>query len=161
MLLPGLLIELAAESEIEIQQLSLVRDGDETIHPMVRREARVRLRRGTLIASVGRAQTDSFLFVETPAATLVAGPERTFKVVLGDNQARVLSVRGKIEVQPAGAQKKGGEIPAGYFANLPLTPSQAAAAAGAEVQAEVAAVLSAQERLLRLERERGSDFQRW
>lgn len=158
MLLPGVLVELAGEAEIEILQLRLVRDGDETIHPMIARDARVRLRRGTLIASVGQAQTDSYLFVETPTGTLVAGPERIFKVVVSGNKAEVLSVRGEVGIQPAGA-----EIPAGTFAELPLTAAgpRAAAGAGAEVQAEVPSVLNVQKRLLRLEREHGSDFMPW
>ena len=76
MLLPGVLVELAGAGEVEITQLRLVRDGDETIHPMVARDAKIRLHRGTLIASVGLAQTDSHLFVETPDGTLIAGPDR-------------------------------------------------------------------------------------
>lgn len=57
MLLPGILVEATGESEIEITQLLLARDGDETIHPMKRREATLRLTRGALCISVGRART--------------------------------------------------------------------------------------------------------
>ncbi len=162
MLLPGVLVEIAGDTEIEISQLRLVRDGDETIHPMIARDARVRLRRGTVIVSVGRAQTDSFLLVETPAGTLVAGPACIFKVVVSDNKAMILCVRGAIAVQ-ADSPEKAWEIPAGYFAALPLTAAgpRAVAGAGAEAQAEVRALLDVQKRLLRLEREHGSAFRPW
>ena len=43
MLLPGILVELAADTEIEIIRLRLVRDGDETIRPMTAREASLEL----------------------------------------------------------------------------------------------------------------------
>ena len=59
LLLPGVLVELTGNTEIEIKQLRLARDGDETIGPMTAREAKVRLVRGTLIGSVGHAQMRS------------------------------------------------------------------------------------------------------
>ncbi|MGI8431897.1 MAG: hypothetical protein ACR2MW_06360, partial [Chthoniobacterales bacterium] len=61
MVLPGVLMELAADTEIEILRLRLDRDGDESIHPMIAREAEVRLLRGSITASVGQARTDSDL----------------------------------------------------------------------------------------------------
>lgn len=162
MLLPGVLIELAGDAEIEIRQLRLLRDGDETIHPMIARDARIRLQRGTLVALVVQAQTDSHLFVETPAGTLVAGPDRTFKVGVAGNKARILCIRGKVAVQQADAQTSL-RVPAGYLAELPMAQAgpRAAAGAGAEVQAEVPEVLSSERRLGRLEQEHGSDYKPW
>src|SRR5437870_2580945 len=49
LLLPGVLVALARDTEIEIQELRLARDGDETIRPMTSREAKLRLLRGALV----------------------------------------------------------------------------------------------------------------
>lgn len=161
-LLPGILVELAGNAEIEIAQLRLERDGDQTIHPMIARNARIRLNRGALIASIVQAQTDSHLFVETPDGTLFAGPARTMKVSVTGTKVRILSVRGKIAVL-LGDSRKSSKIPAGYFAELPMTKAEpvAAASAGSEVQAEVSEVLSVEKRLLGLERKHDFDFKPW
>ena len=70
MVLPGVLLELAGDTEIEILRLRLERDGDESIHPMIARAAEVRLLRRSITASVGRAETDS-KFLVRPAFGVV------------------------------------------------------------------------------------------
>lgn len=43
MLLPGVLVQIIGPAKLEMLRLRLARDGDENIHPMVAREASVRL----------------------------------------------------------------------------------------------------------------------
>ena len=163
MLLPGVLIELAAESEIEIQQLNLERDGDETIQPMTARKAHIRLSRGTLIATVSLAPTESFLTVDTPAGSFTAGPDHTFMLKVNGPQTWVMSVRGETTFRAAGLTQEL-KIPAGYFANrpqLPATPPQRAANAGPEMQAQVVAILEVKKRLLLLQKQEGPTFRPW
>jgi hypothetical protein len=159
MILPGILVELAGETEIEIIRLRFARDGDETIRPMTAREASLRLIRGTLIASVGQSQTRSRIFIQTRAGDLTAFDLRTFKIEVDGDRARVMSVRGKMTFAPApgGAPVK---INAGYFAEWPAMAAapRAAAESDATVQAEVPRLLRVEKRLFRLQKEYGSGF---
>lgn len=154
MILPGILVELAEETEIEITRLRLARDGDETIRPMTAREASLRLIRGTLVGSVGQSQIRSRIFIETKAGYLTAFSLGTFKIEVDGNRTRIMSVRGKTTFAPAG----GGapvKINAGYFAEWPALASGPRAAAQADftVQAEVARILRVEKRLFRLQKE--------
>ena len=166
MLLPGLLIELSGESEIEILELQLERDGDETIQPMTARKAHIRLSRGTLIATVSLAPTESFLTVDTPAGSLTAGPDRTFMLKLNGprtSATSVMSVRGETTFRAKGTARDL-KIPAGFSANLPplpIAPPQRAANAGPEVQAQLVAILGVEKRLLLLQQQEGSAFRPW
>ncbi len=160
MLLPGVLVELGAESEMKIERLQLTRDGDESLQPMTAREAHIRLERGRLVASVGLAPTESLLVVETPAGSFAAGPDRTLLIEVNGAKARTMCLRGKATFRPTGGAQEL-TIPAGFFAELPLNPGaplRTAASAGAEVQAEVPAILNVEKRLLRLQKEHGSSF---
>lgn len=103
MLLPGILVELAGATEIEITRLRFARDGDETLRPMQAREASLRLLRGTLVVAIGQSQMRSRIFIESPAGDLTAFDLRTFKIWLEGGSARVMSVRGKVNFKPAGA----------------------------------------------------------
>ena len=131
MLLPGILIELAGDTEVEITRLRFRRDGDETIRPMRAREASLRLVRGTLIAATGESQMRSRIFIESPAGDLTAFDLRTFKFQLEGNRARVTSVRSKVQFKPAGVTAPV-TIDAGYFGEWPSTTPGPRAVAGSE-----------------------------
>ena len=162
MLLPGILVELAGETEIEIIRLRFARDGDETIRPMRAREASLRLARGTLFVAVGQSQMRSRIFIETPAGDLTAFDLRTFKMEVNGDHARAMSVRGKINFKPAG----GGapvNMSAGYFAEFPSSDPapRAAAQSGSAAQAEVRHILRVEKRLFRLQKDFGFGFTPW
>lgn len=161
MLLPGVLVQISGPAELEILQLQLARDGDENIHPMIAREASVRLERGFLIAAIGRTQTRSRLQVNTPAGHLTAGSGRTFLVESKNAETRVMSVREQVNFAPAGGGTST-KIGPGFFAQWPATPvPQTAAGAGKERQAEVTRILSTERRLLKLSRETRPGFLSW
>ncbi len=154
-LLPGILVEGTGESQIQIEQLRLSRDGDETIRPMIAREATLRLTHGTLLLSVGRAPTHSRLRVVTPFGTLTTGAGRVCKLTVTAAGGRVLSVRGINSFAPV----SGGppvQVGAGFFYEAPGSnrPPQPASQSGSEAEAELADTLIAEGRLLRIGRER-------
>jgi len=162
MLLPGILVELAGETEIEITRLRFARDGDETIRPMRAREASLRLVRGTLFVAVGQSQMRSRIFIQTPAGDLTAFDLRTFKIEVDGERARAMTVRGKINFKPAG----GGapvNMSAGYFAEFPSSDPapQAAAESAFATQAEVRQILRVEKRLFRLQKDFGFGFAPW
>ncbi|MGI8431779.1 MAG: hypothetical protein ACR2MW_05735, partial [Chthoniobacterales bacterium] len=143
-------------------RLRLDRDGDESIHPMIAREAEVRLLRGSITASVGQARTDSDLLVRTPFGIVDTGQQMTCRVGVRADSERVLCLRGKLIVSPTGAKAEMA-IPKGHFADLPAavgTP-RSLADAGAEVRAEVRAALEVEKRLHRLFMENGGNFEPW
>ncbi len=161
LLLPGVLVSLAGQSEIEIEQLRLTRDGDETIRPMTSREAKLRLLRGTLFATVGQAQRRSKMVIQTAAGSLTAFDLRTFKIEVDGNRARIMSVRGKAIF--AAADGSGVvTIGPGYFAEWPahLAVPQAALSDLA-AQAEVTQILSTEKRLRHLQKEYGLAYLPW
>ena len=161
LLLPGILVELSGAGEIEIRQLHLARNGDETIHPMRAREASVRLPRGLLLATIGQTQTRSHLSVETAAGRLVAGSGRTFLIEVTGQKTRVMSVRGRVAFKPAGGGAST-KVDAGFFAEWPGDAApRSAADAGPEAQADVSRIITVKRRLLRLEKEERSAFLPW
>jgi hypothetical protein len=162
MLLPGILVELTGETEIEITRLRFARDGDETIRPVTAREASLRLIRGTLVASVGQAQTRSRIFVQTAAGNLTAFNLCTFKIEAGENQARFIAVRGKTTFKPAESSAPV-RIDAGYFAEWPVRPTgpRAAIQSDPTVQAEVGQILRVENKLFRLQKQRGAGLAPW
>jgi hypothetical protein len=161
MLLPGLLVEIDGPADLQVTDLTLKRDGNETIHPMRLRQAKVRLERGTMVGCVGRSQTRSRLFIDTPAGTFSAGSGCTFKVETSEDKIPVICVRGKIHF----ALRKDGarlQIPAGYFADPQTVASlQPVSRSGAKGQAEVVELLKVEKKLDDLEQQKRSAFLPW
>ncbi len=161
LLLPGVLVALAGDTEIETVELRLARDGDETINPMTSREAKLRLLRGTLFGAVGESQKRSKIMIQTTAGTLTAFDLRTFKIEVAGNRTRIMSVRGNAIFAPAG----GGaavKIEAGYFAEWPASPAvPQAALADPKAQAEVTQILRTEKRLFHLQEQYASSFVPW
>jgi hypothetical protein len=151
MLLPGILVELAGESEIEITELLLSRDGDETIRPMKSREATLRLTRGTLCISVGRAPTGSRLRVITPAGTVIAGSGRACKVTVRGEKARIVSIEAEASFAPADGSARI-KVGPGFSLAWPgaTRVPEAAAEAGPDGQEELAKASQDDVRLLSL-----------
>jgi hypothetical protein len=162
LLLPGILMELQPDTKIEIQRLRLSRDGDESIRPMIAREATIRLLHGALFATVGRAPTRSGLTIETQLGSVKAGSGRTFKIVSKDSKLRIVSARGRVAFASQG-EISAIKINPGYFVVLDGANGipQAAAKSGAQAQKEVAESIKAEKQLLQLERENQTSFRRW
>ncbi len=161
LVLPGVLVSLAGNTEIEIEHLRLQRNGDETIRPMVAREATLHLLRGTLTGAVGQAQARSKLVIHTAAGTLTAFDLRTFKVAVDENRIRIMSARSKTIFVPVGGFEPV-KIGAGYFAAWPASPAvPQPALSDPQAQAELAEILATERRLFREQEEHGLVFVPW
>jgi hypothetical protein len=162
MLLPGLLVQLDGRTEIELTELKFSKDGNELEHGMKSRDARMRLLQGTLLVSLGRAQTRTRLFVETKAGVFAAGSGRTFRMQINDEKIRVMCVRGKTIFEAANGGPRI-QIGAGYFHEWPafVAGPRSAAKAGAQAQAEVTEILVAEKHLRLLEREKRATLTPW
>ncbi len=162
LLLPGILLELQPDTEIEIEQLRLSRDGDESIRPMVARQATIRLRNGSLFATVGRVPTRSGLTIKSQTGSVTAGSGRALKVAIDGSKLRIVSARGRVVFSPLNGTPAI-KVNPGYFAVLPgpNAAPQPAAESGAQAQKDVAGVIKAEGDLLQLERENPAGFRRW
>ena len=142
MLLPGILVELAGATEIEITRLRFARDGDETLRPMQAREASLRLLRGTLVVAIGQSQMRSRIFIESPAGDLTAFDLRTFKIRL-DGEQRAGHVRAGQSQFQTGGRCRPGHDRARLFCRMAPTDREPRAAAESDfnIQAEVPEIL--------------------
>jgi hypothetical protein len=160
LLVPGVLVELVGDTEMEIDELRLTRNGNENIHPMLSREATIRLRRGTLVGALSESQKRSKMTLQTNAGTLTVFDLRTFKIKVDKDRTRILSVRGNAIFQPAGGGPPA-TIGAGFFAEWPANPEPHAALSDRNAQAEVTQILRTEKRLFHLQKQFGLTFVPW
>ncbi|CAN5455834.1 hypothetical protein BH20VER3_BH20VER3_10380 [soil metagenome] len=132
MILPGIWAELEGDSELQLEALLLERNGDDWIHPMRKREATVRLLRGSLYFALQQSQTRSRLIVHTPVGTVFAGAGRAGKIEARSQQVSVLSARDEIVFDATAAQRL--HIPAGYLLEWPGLATEPSPGAQAEVR---------------------------
>jgi hypothetical protein len=152
MLLPGILVELAGDTEVDITKLRLERDGDESIHPMIAREAGLKLLHGKLIVVVEQAQTRSRLRVETQAGNLSFGSGRIASIETNPQITRLISVCGKIAFLPRG-ETVFSRIKPGFVQSWPGHGPIALSEAGPEVQQETSSVLAIEKQMRTEEKE--------
>jgi hypothetical protein len=147
-LIPGAFIRLWGNSEIQIEELSLTKDGNQTAEGMLDRRARIRLNRGRL--SILFSQSDrsgSHLAVSTKHATLVPDSDCLFTIWTDSSITRVTCGRG--EVIASGEGQPNIKIAAGYFCQWPTAGKEPIAATGeARAQADVMASFDAEKELL-------------
>jgi hypothetical protein len=167
MLVPGILLRLFENSELKVEELLLVKDGNETAGGMLSRTARVRLVRGRLIAYFLAAddETQGQLIISTDRVKLTANPATLMRVDTDQNSTRVVSALGIIypsrvgEAQAASSPNRGSasssgtesERPAiqkGFFQAWPSTPHAIPAAEDSQAQTELAETVQIGEELL-------------
>ena len=113
-LLPGALLQLSANSELQIEALKLTKNGDETDDGVRERVARIQLKRGAIIVSFeGTAR----FTIQSAHATITVTPDCLFRLQTDEHQTRLTCVRGKVWVSP----HEGEPIPvgAGYVQEWP------------------------------------------
>ena len=119
-LVPGIFARLLADSELQIDRLELVKDGDETQGGIINRTARIRLLRGRLVVfceDVDTTRTQSRLVIETAHIGLTANAATLLRVETTDTETRVVSALGM--VYPSPAPSKDAVVPTGYFQLFP------------------------------------------
>ncbi len=112
-LIPAAFAQVSGNSEIKIEQLRIVKDGNQTDGGMRDRSARIQLSQGKITVLFSSADSDCL-----------------FRVLTDDTTTRITCVRGKIYAS-AGAQPPV-TIGAGYFQQWPSTHPEPVAAADDE-----------------------------
>jgi hypothetical protein len=122
-LIPGILARASGDSEFDIEDLKLVKDGNETADGMRNRIARVKLNHGTLILCGEESEGANGRFsVVTNQIAVSANPGCLFQVEVGPAATRVTAVQGEVYTSD-----KTGEtlINKGYFREWPSDKSEA------------------------------------
>jgi len=147
-LISSALAQLSGDSEIKIEELRIVKDGNETAGGMRDRVARIRLNRGKIIVLFSPSDKSGSQFaIKTRQLTVKPDSDCLFCVRTDGTTTRVTCAKGKINV--SGEAQAPVTIAAGYFAQWPTASAKPIAAADdATAQIDVTESLEAGERLL-------------
>ena len=134
-LIPAALAQMSSNSEIELEELRISKDGNQTDGGMRSRTARLRLNRGKITVLFSRRDKIGSLFaIGAPLVTITADSDCLFCVESDGTTTRLTCVGGKVyasrSAQPPVA------IGAGYFQQWPsgrLEPIAAADDAAAQI----------------------------
>jgi hypothetical protein len=101
-LLPGVLLHASDNSELTIDELKLIKDGDETGGGMLDRAAGIRVKRGKVTLSYEQPEGTSASFaVVTDRVTVNAKLDSLFCIETDTLHTRVICVRGQIDALDA------------------------------------------------------------
>jgi ferric-dicitrate binding protein FerR (iron transport regulator) len=127
-LMPGAVAQLADDSEIKIEELTIVKDGNETGDGMRDRRARIRLARGKIIVLLTRSDTSPSRFAII-ARDLTVNPDSDslFAVSSDATKSRLTCAKGKIAASIGAPQTI--TVDAGYFLAWPAAQAKPIAAA--------------------------------
>ena len=147
-LISSALAQLSGDSEIKIEELRIVKDGNETAGGMRDRVARIRLNRGKIIVLFSPSDKSGSQFaIKTRQLTVKPDSDCLFCVRTDGRATRMTCAKGKINV--SGEAQAPVTIGAGYFAQWPTASAKPIAAADdATAQIDVTESLEAGERLL-------------
>ena len=147
-LVPGALVRLTADSEITVEELKLIKDGNETADGMRNRSARIRMTRGRILLLFSKPDTSgSHLAVLAHHVTVNPDSSCLFSVWSDGTSTRVTCARDKVIAFSAAEAPV--TIAAGYFQQWPaggLKPLVAAETAAGQI--DVRDSIEAGERLL-------------
>ena len=136
-LIPAALAQMSGNSEIKIEELRIVKDGNQTDDGMRDRSARIRLSRGKITVLFSRNDKSASQFsISSRQVTISGDSDCLFRVQTDDTTTRLTCVRGKIHAY-TGAQPPV-TIGAGYFRQWPSArPEPVAAAADETAQIDI------------------------
>ena len=147
-LIPGTFVQLSGNSEIEIEELSLKKDGNDTAGGMLDRRARITLHRGrvSILFSQAASHTSHFTLA-TSQAKVTPDSDCLFSVWTDGTTTRATCVRGEVDALTEGQAAV--KIAAGYLYKWP-TPAKAPIAASADgsAQMDILSSLEAEKELL-------------
>ena len=147
-LIPGAFVQLSANSEIKIEDLTLTKDGNDTAERMLDRRAWIRLNRGRIVILFMQSdRTASEFGITTSQVTLRPESDSLFSVWTDGTTSRATSARGELSAS-AGAQPPL-KIAVGYFAQWPTASKEPiAASADASAQIDITTALAVEPELL-------------
>jgi hypothetical protein len=115
-LLPGVLLRASDNSDVTIDELKLIKDGDETRSGMRGRTARIQLKQGKATLSYEQPDgTSGSVAVVTDRVTVNARLDSLFCIETDTVHTRVICVRGQIDALDAAG--KSSVIKAGWLQN--------------------------------------------
>jgi hypothetical protein len=122
-LIPGALVRLSGDSEINIEQLSLTKDGNETGPDMRDRSARMLLGRGKIFVLFSPSETSaSQVVIKAGQLTISPDSDCLFCVGTDGTTTRVTCSRGNINASIEAHSPV--TIAAGYFQQWPTARTQ-------------------------------------
>ncbi|MGE5208563.1 MAG: FecR domain-containing protein [Alphaproteobacteria bacterium] len=147
-LVPGVFVRLSGNSEIKIDQLRLVKDGNETAGGMLERRSRVQLKRGKMSVLFSRPdRSASYFTVTTNQSTITPDSDSLFTIWTDGSTTRVTCGRGEVIASGNGQSEL--KIAAGYFHQWPMASNEpVAATADAGAQMDTRTSFEAEKELL-------------
>src|SRR5206468_3790737 len=126
-LIPAALAQMSSNSEIELRELRISKDGNQTEGGMRSRTARVRLSRGKITVLFSRRDKIGSLFaISAPPVTITADSDCLFCVESDGTTTRLTCVGGKVYAARSGQPPVA--IGAGYFQQWPSGHAEPVAA---------------------------------
>ena len=147
-LIAGAFVQLAGNSEIKIEKLTLTKDGNDTAERMLDRRAWIRLNRGRIVCSFRQSKkTASEFGITTGQMTLRPDSDCLFSVWTDGTTSRATCGRGEVSAS-ADAQPPL-KIAAGYFSQWPTASKEPiAASADARAQMDITTALDVEPELM-------------
>jgi hypothetical protein len=147
----GALARISGNSEIQIEELNISKDGNQTRGGVRSRSARIRVNRGKIIVLFSeRGEATSEFAISASTVTVTADSDCLFSIQRGDAATRVTCARGKVYAASGGRPPLA--IDAGYFQQWPLTRSEPVAASeNAAAQVDITNSLEAEDKLLKVD----------
>jgi hypothetical protein len=147
-LIAGAFVQLAGNSEIKIEKLTLTKDGNDTAEHMLDRRAWIRLNRGRIVCSFRQSdKTASEFGITTDQMTLRPDSDCLFSVWTDGTTSRATCGRGEVSAS-ADAQPPL-KIAAGYFSQWPTASKEPiAASADARAQMDITIALNVEPELM-------------
>jgi hypothetical protein len=146
-LIPGALTQVCGDSEINIEELKITKDGNETAGGMLDRTARIGLSRGKIIILFSPSDNSPSQFVvKARELTIKPDSDCLFCVRADGTTTRVTCAKGKVNASTDGQSPV--TIAAGYFQQWPTARKEPIPAADdATAQIDITESLEAGERL--------------
>jgi hypothetical protein len=140
--LPNALADLSEKTELQINELTLTKNGNATRNDVRERVVQLQLLRGTMHTSFNRLQdSKSDLSVKTAHGELTASSDCIFFLNVDDRRTRVVCVYGTLATR---VERTDFSIEAGYFQEFPSSHlSPRAAEDDEQAQREVASTIDA------------------
>jgi hypothetical protein len=147
-LIAGAFVQLAGNSEIKIEDLRLMKDGNDTAERMLNRRGWIRLNRGRIICSFSQSdKTASDFGITTGQITLTPASDCLFSIWTDGTTSRATCERGEVSAS-ADAQPTL-KIAAGYFFQWPTAAKEAiAASTDARAQMDIITALNVEPELM-------------
>ena len=147
-LIPGAFIQLAANSEIKIEDLTIKKDGNDTADRVLDRRAWIRLNHGRIVTLFRQSdRTPSQFGITTGQVTLRPDSDCLFSIWTDGTTSRATCSRGEVSAS-ADAQPLV-KIAAGYFGKWPTASNEPiAASSDANAQMDIKTALDTEPELL-------------